>query len=179
MEIAVLMSRWRLLGLLSGTLSAETILSVCYDCFLPQTPLFSIIDFLCLLSQPDAFDLVSPELSKGRLRLSGTVTDSVALDACGCLFVLSWNDWDHCGWGPESPSCAAISPYIKSSTLAQPFLVSQGSHRLSGGNSLQHLFRERRSMHFLNEAKRSLRGNCLMCAYKQKWEKDLKEKKGH
>lgn len=83
------MSRWRLLGLLSGTLSAETILSVCYVCFRLQTPLFSIIDFRCLLSQPDASDLVSPELSKGRLRLSGTVTDSVSLDACGCLFVLS------------------------------------------------------------------------------------------
>lgn len=64
------------------------IFSVCCDCFLLQTLLFSIIDLLCLLSQSDAFDLVSPELSKGRLRLSGTVTDSVSPDACRCLFVL-------------------------------------------------------------------------------------------
>lgn len=76
---------------------------LCCDCFLLQTSLFSIIDFPCLLSQSDVFDLVSPELSKGRLRLSGTVTDSVSPDACKCLFVLSWNEWDLCSWSPKSP----------------------------------------------------------------------------
>lgn len=177
MDITVLMSRWWLLGLLSGTQSTESILSVYYDCFLLQTPLFSIIDFLCLLSQSDAFDLVSPELSKGRLRLSGIVTDSVSPDACRCLFVLSWNDWDHCRRGSESPSHADISPCINI-TPGQPFLVFQGSYHLSDENMLTASF-PGKSINAVSEWSIEELERKLICEYKQKWENNLKEKKGH
>lgn len=154
-DIRVLMSRWPLWGLLSGTRSTETILSICYDCFLLQTPLFSIIDFLCLLSQSDAFDLVSPELSKGRLRLSGFVTDSVSLmPADASLFCLEMIET--IAGGVRSLHPMQIFLHMLTTSLRSAFfslsrlLPSQWWKTLS-----QHLFQESRSMQFLNEAKRS------------------------